>query len=63
MGSVLATKTAVFVELEFVGRVFLVFRGGIVPLLTLCASQGDDITHGVFLKTSPRPVAVERFPF
>jgi hypothetical protein len=41
----LATEPAVLAELKLVGRILLVFRGGIVPLLALGARQGDDITH------------------
>ncbi len=45
VGSVRAAEAAIFLELQLVGRAFLIFRGCIVFPLALGASQADYISH------------------
>ena len=53
MGSMLPAETAVFAELQLVWSALLVFRGGVITLLALGTSEGDDVPHG--LNPSPLP--------
>jgi hypothetical protein len=55
MGSVLTAEPTILIELQFVRSIFLIFGGGIVPLLAFGAGEGDDITHSIFLKIPSRP--------
>jgi hypothetical protein len=42
--SVLPAEPAVLVELQLLGRGFLVFRGGVVALFALGATKGNDVS-------------------
>ncbi len=46
------TKPAVFLELQLIGRAFLVFRRCVIPPLTLLASERDYVSHGTLRSTS-----------
>jgi len=53
MGRVLTAKTAVFVELQPVGVVFLIFKRVVIALLALGAGKGDFYSHfGTSIYTS-----------
>ena len=50
---VLAAETTILVELKLVGSVLFIFCRGVIALLALGASQGNDIPHGVVLQPPP----------
>jgi hypothetical protein len=38
-------EPAILLELKLLGRALLVLRRGVIALLTLCASEGNNVTH------------------
>jgi len=45
MDSMASAKTAVFFEFEFLRSIFFVLGRGVVSVLTLGTTKGDDISH------------------
>jgi len=52
-------ETAILAELKLVRSIALVFCGGVVSLLALGASEGDDVSHFTILDTLPPSPAGE----
>jgi len=45
MGSVLPAKWTIFVELQLIGGISLIFGGRIITTLAFPASKSDDVSH------------------